>query len=372
MLFNLLALATLAVLGSVAPGPTTALSVESHNFVRNGQVPRHHHAAIARRQTTSRARRCRARDTSSPASSTASSTTSTSSSSSSSSSTVATTTSAAAATTSKAASSSSSTSKTTSKSTATAAPAQNYAGSAKACITYTGDVDVPKFVSGSNKVACVMNWSSWKPEWMGQIKDAQFVPMYWGSKQNADLRKNVVAGFAKYVLGMNEPNQDGQSKMEASDGAALWKQYIQPLKSEGYTLVSPAPTNADSGLTWLQSFIEACDGCTVDHIAAHWYGTDPDNLISHLTTYHNTFNRPIWLTEYACQDFSGRNQQCSSDQTWAFMEKTQNFLDNTSWIFRYAYFGALPDDAMGGVSTVNKLINSDSSPTALGRKYLGI
>lgn len=205
---------------------------------------------------------------------------------------------------------------------------------------------------------------------MGQLKNADFVPMLWGSKQIGDFQQNVKAGMFKYVLGMNEPNQDGQSSMNPWAGADLWKQYIQPLKSSGYTLVSPAPTNAPSGEKWLQDFLNACSGCTVDHIATHWYGTDAEALIGHLEHYHNLFNRPLWLTEYACQDFSGRNQQCSSDKTWSFMQRTQSFMDNTNWVFRYAYFGALQHAQLGGVNPVNRLINDDSSPSDLGRAYL--
>lgn len=59
MLFNLVAMATLAVVASVAPAPANALSIESHNFVRNAHVSRHHNV-LAKRQP----RRCRARPSS--------------------------------------------------------------------------------------------------------------------------------------------------------------------------------------------------------------------------------------------------------------------------------------------------------------------
>jgi hypothetical protein len=55
--------------------------------------------------------------------------------------------------------------------------------------------------------------------------------------------------------------------MSPQDGAAMWKQHIQPLKGKGLRLGSPAPTSAPNGKTWIQDFIAACDGCTVDFIA---------------------------------------------------------------------------------------------------------
>jgi hypothetical protein len=53
--------------------------------------------------------------------------------------------------------------------------------------------------------------------------------------------------------------------MSPQDAAALWRRYMEPLKDRdsGYTLVSPACTNAPSGKTWMQQFLKACDGCRV-------------------------------------------------------------------------------------------------------------
>jgi len=39
----------------------------------------------------------------------------------------------------------------------------------------------------------------------------------------------------------------------------------------------------------------------VDAIALHWYGTDPQAFISYVQDFHNTFNKNIWVTEFACQ-----------------------------------------------------------------------
>lgn len=51
--------------------------------------------------------------------------------------------------------------------------------------------------------------------------------------------------------------------MSPQDAAGLWKQYLEPLHDNGYTLISPACTNAPSGKTWMQDFFKACDGCHV-------------------------------------------------------------------------------------------------------------
>ena len=51
-----------------------------------------------------------------------------------------------------------------------------------------------------------------------------------------------------------------------------YQQYIHPLGSQGYRLVSPAVTNGGApwGLAWMDAFLAACTGCQVDAIALHW------------------------------------------------------------------------------------------------------
>jgi len=187
-------------------------------------------------------------------------------------------------------------------------------------------------------------------------------------------------------LTRSRPNEGGQANINAAHGASLWKTYIQPLASQGYRLISPAPTNAPSGEVWLKDFIAACNGCTIDGIATHFYGTDAEHLINHINRYHQVFNKPIWLTEFACQNFSG-GAQCSTDQIWAFMKRTTQYMDGQDWVAYYSWFGmysrprivdifltlwlgSLLD--MGNVNWNNQLVNPDSTPNALGRRYLGL
>lgn len=164
MLINLITFVTLAVVGSVAPVPgANALSVESHNFVRNGAGHAHaaRNAALNRRQTnTARPRRCKARPTDSTLSSSASSPATTSKAQAASDAPKPTTTPAPAPpapTSSKAADPPASPKPSSTKAVAPApAPTQGNGGgnynSKKACVTYVGNVDVAKFVSGSNRI----------------------------------------------------------------------------------------------------------------------------------------------------------------------------------------------------------------------------
>jgi Glycosyl hydrolase catalytic core len=168
--------------------------------------------------------------------------------------------------------------------------------------------------------------------------------------------------------------------------ADLWMQHLQPLKSQGYTLVSPACTNAPAGLQWQQDFMTACGqkGCSVDIIATHWYGTSSQNFIDHVSQYHSIFGKEIWITEFACQNFGG-GAQCSPGDIWNFMKTVTEWMDNTSFVGKYFYFGkslslgcshaflilfsgVLHD--MGNVNWANQLIDGAGNPNDLGREYL--
>jgi hypothetical protein len=188
--------------------------------------------------------------------------------------------------------------------------------------------------------------------------------MLWGAKQIGDFQNLVKQGYATKVFGMNEPNQVGQSNMSPGDGAELWMRYIQPLKNEGYTLISPGCTNAATAKPWMQDFLSACTDCTVDAFAVHVYTNSFQEMIDYLKDFYNTFQKPIWVTEFACNDFS--NGSCPD--VYEFMGKVQSFMDQTDWIHGYSAFGV--EHNMVGVHSADQLLDGDDQPTALGSFYI--
>ena len=137
------------------------------------------------------------------------------------------------------------------------------------------------------------------------------------------------------MTGINElsrPEQSGQSNLTAEEGAELWKTYLEPLKSQGIRLGTPAPSSAPSGKTWLQDWLKACaGGCNPDFVAlrkllsvllviaqnvrilmarnhsafafpsADYYDVNATQFQLYLEDFHDTFQLPIWVTEWADQ-----------------------------------------------------------------------
>lgn len=339
-LLNLIALSSLAILAcSWGPTQTNALSLDSpHNFAAR------HHDVIAKKKRATTARRCKPR----PASSLSPTTTPAPA--------PPTTPTAAPATTTQASSGNGTPSNT-----------GGYNGPpGKVGLAYAGPDDGTISNFKTPKVTAIYNWSPWAPPSAAAL-GLEFMPMLWGPKQIGDFTQLVKPGYAKTVLGFNEPNQDGQSNLDPGYGAQLWQQYIQPLKNQGYALVTPACTNAPSGKQWMQSFFSACGGCTFDALALHYYGTSSQDFINHLTDYHNTFGLDIFVTEFACQNFGG-GAQCSDSDVVAFMDTVTGFMDNTPWVKKYFAFGVQHD--MVGVNPANQLLAGNGYPTALGYDYI--
>jgi len=90
-----------------------------------------------------------------------------------------------------------------------------------------------------------------------------------------------------------------QSNLSPSEAASIWMQFIQPLHDQGIQLGAPAVSAAPGGTNWLASFMSECTGCTFDFVPLHWYGDGSDYFEQYVENFHNQFNFPIWVTEWA-------------------------------------------------------------------------
>lgn len=362
-LSNLLSVASLAVLAcSLVASPVNAL--DEHHISRRG----HDSIAKRRRDSAPHAKRCKVRSSSAAESSTASAAVAYVASSSDASTWTSTSDAAWTSSTDAAWTSSSAwvaTSTSTSAAVATSA-ASSSSGGGKVGIAWALGDDSSLSNFKTDKTKYLYTWSPSMPTGAAEL-GFTLMPMLWGWNQVSEFQSTVVAGYANYVLGMNEPNEAGQSNMDAATGASMWQTYIQPLANEGYKLISPATSSAPSGMTWMKDFFAACSGCTFDGVAVHWYDVGADTFKTYVTSFHDAFNMDIWVTEYACQNFNG-GAQCTDDQVWAFMEATKSWMEETEWIAAYFAFGVMTD--MSGVNDLDRLMESTGLPTDLGYYYI--
>ena len=165
------------------------------------------------------------------------------------------------------------------------------------------------------------------------------------------------------LLAFNEPDGcwEGQSCMNVSRSAASYKTWIQPFAGR-VRLGAPAVTNAEAdgvGLDWLAQFMAACEGCTVDFIPLHFYGSVLDRaaLGRFVEKAHDRFGLPVWVTEFGPE---GGN----ADMALGWLRSVLGWLDGQTYVERYAYFMDRAGEpylinANGtGMSPIGKVYNS--------------
>lgn len=175
---------------------------------------------------------------------------------------------------------------------------------------------------------------------------------------NSDVANDIATHGSDSVLAFNEPDGcgGGQSCMNISYAVTEYNQWIQPLAGQ-VLLGAPAVTNAVGsgvGIDWMQQFIGNCTGCTINFIPIHWYGdvTDPSSFQTYVQSFWNTFARPVWITEFGTT--SGTEAQIVS-----FLENVLPWLDQQTYVERYAYF---MDQAAGSPY----LLNTNDTMTQIG------
>ena len=209
-------------------------------------------------------------------------------------------------------------------------------------------------------------WYNWSLKPGGGNTGIEFVPMVWGS---STVNGTIPAG-ARYLLGFNEPNFMSQANLTPQAAAAAWpmlqangrKAGVLDIVGPGMNFCGPAAScNGTDPYVYLTDFLNACTGCEVDHIAAHWYNCDLPSLRAYIESNSSLagwvqFGKPIWLTEFSCDG------NATAAQQEAFMRVAIPYLESQPNVFRYSWFSA--DPIPNG-----KLINSDGSPTPLGQVY---
>jgi len=231
-----------------------------------------------------------------------------------------------------------------------------------------------------------LNWSyktsdlkaNWMYSWGNTLRDeipenVEFVPMFWGkgsvTDANIDRIKGLVAeGKVKYVLGFNEPDNSKQSNMTVDEAIALWPR----LEEIGVPIGSPATVDPDNN--WMKQFMQKAVelGLRVDFVAVHSYGgVNVLNFINKLAEIHETYGRPIWITEFAVADWDATSIEAndySEGSVVEYMKETLGYLNDIPWIHRYAWFdgGERPPLASSA------LFNGEANITSLGELYARI
>ena len=210
----------------------------------------------------------------------------------------------------------------------------------------------------------------WKPD--GIPDSLEYIPQVRVGNQAPQIEQflsSIPKQKLNYFNTFNEPDIASQANMSVADAVALWKQYVLPAKAKfGFQLGSPSMSSDPKGKAWLQEFFAALGGSDgIDFVVVHWYGTDMSQLAGYLGDMHSTFQKPLWLTEFA---YTSMRTEAPAEisQVEDFMKQTIPFLDGCDFVERYAYFGAMK--SVGDwVGEANCLHKEGASLTAVGKLY---
>lgn len=203
-------------------------------------------------------------------------------------------------------------------------------------------------------------WYNWSPTPQAAVSGGlatvgmQFIPMLW----NGSGVGTAKPAAAPALLGFNEPDLGSQANMTPQSAASLWPQVESMAKAQNIPLlVSPAVAFS---LSWMQQFMSLCAGCKVDGIAFHSY-TDNATDVENQVKQFEQFNKPIWLTEFACHH-NANNTPCTLSETQAFMLSIVPWLESQPQVARYAWFS--------GTNVPNSVIVQNGQLTPLGQIYV--
>jgi hypothetical protein len=219
------------------------------------------------------------------------------------------------------------------------------------------------FVSSSSQVDWCYNWASSSATTPSGV---EYVALLWGMQDEYTSVWNAHAGAAlaagsTHLMSFNEPDYSGQADLSVDAAVSGYMKYMQPFAGKA-KLGAPAVTNgaAPMGLTYLGNFMNATEkaGGTVDFCAVHWY--DSATNIAYFKNYMqeatNACNgKPIWLTEFGA---SG-----TADEQNTFLQTVLPWMDQQSYIERYAYFMVSAGSLISTGTTLSQLGNTFATYT---------
>jgi autotransporter-associated beta strand protein len=224
--------------------------------------------------------------------------------------------------------------------------------------------------------------ASWYYTWgLGEANrgsyDATHVPMFWGTWAVNQNNINAVRNNPNvdWVFGFNEPERPDQANVSVADAVSAWTTLSNGFAGSDVRLVSPAVSDTTDGRAWMTDFRNQVNaaGLTVDAVAFHWYGwSTPNNpaqaasnFIGSVNWYHNLWNRPVFITEFAIHDWGGNYTDAQiSEANRQFLDIVVPWLENTSYVAGYSWYNWFSDASL--------FAGSPATPTPMAYEHTGV
>ena len=180
----------------------------------------------------------------------------------------------------------------------------------------------------------------------------------------------------EWVFCYNEPERSDQDNLSVADAITRCTQISNGLAGSGAKLVTPGVSDDGAGQAWMNSFHTSAvnAGLDFDAVAFHWYGVsnpyDPvgaaNNFISRVNSYHDLWNKPVFISEFAIHDWSGSTYPVEDmiEGNRQFLDIVVPWMESTSYVEGYAMYPWFSDAPL--------FSGSPWQPTPMGYEYVGV
>lgn len=216
-------------------------------------------------------------------------------------------------------------------------------------------------------------WYDWTPS-PGDKNGVEGAAMLWGDGQNGqqDAKRwsqfSQLSAAPKYLLGFNEPDCSGadtSAHMDVDKAVSVWNEKIAPWGEKGSLLGSPSMC-MQLAETWLEQFSQKKLDRMWDFTAIHVYKPDMAGVKQDIEHYWQKYNKPIWVTEFACvYDQNGFTACSDQGQINQWIKDVVDLFEGDDRVMAYGYTDG------GGLN--NQWLPTDNSGSKLtesGQTYL--
>ncbi|WWC94959.1 hypothetical protein V866_001811 [Kwoniella sp. B9012] len=214
------------------------------------------------------------------------------------------------------------------------------------------------------------NWS-YKPF---EGMQAECVACIWGEVMANEFIGLGTGGLpqgVQYVMSFNEPDMGadvgGSNIPDVAHAASLHQQWTANVP-EGVKIGAPAVARGGD-VKWFTPWVTACGGqCRYDFVPIHFYGVVVEDLFEYIKSFP-AGGKPIWVTEFDCQDFS-TGEVCDEKKQTDFMDRAIAWFEGegSAYVERWAWFGALPKFS----ETTFGLLDKGGALNDFGSHYLSL
>ncbi len=202
----------------------------------------------------------------------------------------------------------------------------------------------------SEGVTWYYNWGNTPGAgYKNQVADCdalEYVPMAWNGNYNADKIREYCRSHpnTKYILGFNEPNFKAQANMTPQQAAEAWPALRALADELNLKLVAPALNYSPDApyndpLKWMDEFVALVGKDAFDYTAVHNYG-GLGVMKTIAGNFHDRYGKDVWVTEFCYWPGEGSGSYVNPVNQISSMIETVEWLEQTDWIFRYAWFKA--------------------------------